>query len=118
MKKKAVLENTTQKAIEKIGYISLFLVLFMILVSFYISKKIEAIFFEYRQKVDAEMKNAYEKEKLLIQQSKMATMGEMIGNIAHQWKQPLNLISMSNGLLKVNQDVKDFSPKEDINDVL
>ena len=116
--KKAVLENTTQKAIEKIGYISLFLVLFMIVVSFYISKKIEAIFLEYRQKVDAEMKNAYEKEKLLIQQSKMATMGEMIGNIAHQWKQPLNLMSMSNSLIKLNQEDKSFSTQEEINEAI
>jgi len=34
------------------------------------------------------------KEKLLIQQSKMASMGEMISNIAHQWKQPLSVISI------------------------
>lgn len=33
-------------------------------------------------------------ERLMIQQSKMATMGEMIGAISHQMKQPLSVISL------------------------
>ena len=34
-----------------------------------------------------------DKERVIIQQSKMASMGEMLANIAHQWRQPLSLIS-------------------------
>ncbi|WP_456458095.1 transporter substrate-binding domain-containing protein [Nitratifractor sp.] len=34
-----------------------------------------------------------EQEKIISQQSKLAALGEMIGNIAHQWRQPLSVIS-------------------------
>ncbi|ADG92066.1 histidine kinase [Arcobacter nitrofigilis DSM 7299] len=45
------------------------------------------------KKVQEEVKKQREKENLLIQQSKMAALGEMIGNIAHQWRQPISAVS-------------------------
>ncbi|MGM0520179.1 MAG: ATP-binding protein [Campylobacterota bacterium] len=44
------------------------------------------------------------KEKLLIQQSKMAAMGEMLQNIAHQWRQPLSVISTCTSGIMLQKD--------------
>ena len=61
------------------------------------------------EKVDKRHKNVNadrtRKGTMLVQQSKMAAMGEMMDAVAHQWKQPLNSISMMTDMLK--DDFKD-----------
>ncbi|MFP4485665.1 MAG: transporter substrate-binding domain-containing protein [Campylobacterales bacterium] len=47
-----------------------------------------------RVKIKEAIKRYKKQEVILTQQSKMASMGELIGMIAHQWKQPLNAISL------------------------
>lgn len=36
-----------------------------------------------------------EQQAMLVQQSKLAAMGEMLGSIAHQWRQPLNVMNVT-----------------------
>ncbi|MEA3498148.1 MAG: transporter substrate-binding domain-containing protein [Campylobacterota bacterium] len=46
--------------------------------------------------VSQNIKELREKDNTLLQQSKLAAVGEMVGNIAHQWRQPLNIIGAIN----------------------
>lgn len=67
-------------------FIGLVLIIILLLISKYISAFIEEKFNQYKIELN-------KKQTILHQQSKMAAMGEMIGNIAHQWRQPLSTIT-------------------------
>ncbi len=59
-------------------------------------------------------KDNLKKEQLLFQQNKLASMGEMIGNIAHQWRQPLNIISTIASTQIIRYEIDDFDKKSNI----
>merc|ERR1711991_143814 len=59
-----------------------------------------------------QIKESEDKNNMLAQLSKLAAMGEMIGNIAHQWRQPLSLITTTSSGLKMKLE-NDIFFKED-----
>lgn len=58
------------------------------------TKELESLNKELDYRVKEEVLKRAQQEQMLIQQSRFAAMGEMIGNIAHQWRQPLNALGL------------------------
>ena len=58
---------------------------------------------ELEEKIAREVSKNDEKQKMLFQQSKMASMGEMISNIANQWRQPLHAIKLISQKITLNK---------------
>ncbi|MFA7062296.1 MAG: PAS domain S-box protein, partial [Pedobacter sp.] len=50
-----------------------------------------------------------EKDQVLVLQSRQAAMGEMIANISHQWRQPLNILGMQLQQLQLFYDLGQFN---------
>ena len=57
-------------------------------------------------------------EKMLMNQSKVAAVGEMLGNISHQWRQPLSVISTYATGLKLKLELGVNLEKEEISESL
>ena len=67
----------------------LIIILFIIMRIYYVKKSNS----ELKKKVGRELEKAKAKDKVMFHQSKLVAMGEMIENIAHQWRQPLSQVN-------------------------
>jgi len=107
-------KDLEQKVRKQVGQNIVLFVMFLsiaILISIVVSQKIDEVLKKYANKVKAnaaelerlnetlenrvkeEIDKNREKEQLLVQKSKFIALGEMISNIAHQWRQPLSELS-------------------------
>ncbi|OCL82081.1 sensor histidine kinase [Arcobacter porcinus] len=74
-----------------------------------LKNKINNVIGNLENRIQKEIKHRLKQEQILIQQSKLAAMGEMIGNIAHQWRQPLSQISAIHMNMKVTYKFDKFT---------
>ncbi|MCQ6282176.1 sensor histidine kinase [Bacillus sp. EB600] len=71
---------------------------------------VEKVNLELMKRIHTEKQKYSQKDHKLIQQSRLAAMGEMIANIGYQWRQPLNNLSL------LIQDVSEAQEFDEIND--
>ena len=97
-------------------YLVFFLVLLCLLIfviAYYLhSRRLKELNHILQQTVSDEIIKNNEKNKILFQQNKMAAMGEMIGNIAHQWRQPLSVITTAASSIKLKKEYGILKDKE------
>jgi signal transduction histidine kinase/ABC-type nitrate/sulfonate/bicarbonate transport system substrate-binding protein len=72
------------------------------------TKKLRDINNQLEKRIKEEVEENLKKDRLLSQQQKMISMGQMIENIAHQWRQPLSIITTSISGIKVKKMLNDL----------
>jgi len=139
-------ENKINNLYKNIFILFLILVIISLFISFILSKKIKKGFNSYStelqnineslevkvkertselNKLNTELEDKIKKETeknrfqeiQLLEQSKLAQMGEMIGNIAHQWRQPLSVISTIASGIKIKVELGSNKIEDNLNEL-
>ena len=92
--------------------INFLMFMFFVIAAYLLLQKVQKTEQNYSKLLESKISEQVEliqnKDKVLFQQSKMAAMGEMIANIAHQWRQPLSVISTIASNIKVQKELNNL----------
>ena len=97
-KLKNKLDERYKNYVKNIVFSGIFLIIILLIISKYMSNFLAYKLKQYKDELN---KN----QSILHQQAKMAAMGEMIGNIAHQWRQPLSTITTASSGMVLQKDL-------------
>lgn len=75
-------------------------------------QQLERLNQQLEERISEALKELRFKDKVMIAQGRQAAMGEMINNIAHQWRQPINNVGLLVQNIKADFDAGDLSGEE------
>jgi signal transduction histidine kinase len=106
-------KNVWQKYRNQIIFVILFIIylISVIFVLIYKNRLKEKLNIKLQRKVEEAVKDIQKKDRLLANHSKLSAMSEMIGAVAHQWRQPLNALALN---IQILPDLKDDEKFEKI----
>jgi len=82
------------------------------------TKELREINESLEETVQEKIDELIEKDEILTMQAKQAVMGEMISMIAHQWRQPLNTITLQVSNIQLKEMMGDSITKEELLNIL
>lgn len=95
-------------------FFSIFIFFVSLYSSFFITNFLEKSLLKYVNALIEEKEKNKRKDFLLFQQSKLSTIGELLGNIVHQWRQPLNVITITASGIKMQKELGIIDNKKEI----
>jgi len=106
----------TEKEFLTIVFLIIMIIVLLVFIFFYVSNKNRWLV--TKEQLEIEIKNKTtllnKQNKIIYTQAKIASLGGMLRNIAHQWKQPLAAISMKVNTVKLSIELEEKPSDEEL----